>query len=418
MRAVSKSAFFVVIAVTSATCHADPFNHYKLGQLKDFRVVSAGGHSLLESKIPGNVKRTFSASFANFSHEEVAEIDLHLHVYSKTTNKTVYDGPTVTVKEFNINLFAHKGSLWPASYGGISNPIVQDYPGMYWTTDTRDTLTVTEIRTFKGPQDYHNLGHLFTKFNFIKEPEALAILKKDPSICKVQEPSGLTAGHVMIMTQHPASIDFVLKNGGAISKPTKDGTTMMDFGAISDFSDTIEYVVKKGGNVNQLDKNSTPLILAASIGNLVAVKWLLAHGAKPDLEVSNGNIPAHAAIGGGYPEILKALVAAGADPKRLTKFGFSWMHAATANNNMLPYVAKYGIPIDIVNPQTGMTPLFYSVALGRDYSSVWLLQHGANPDTKDKRGKTMYDYAKRLNTLNSDRYARELVKMYSTYKKK
>jgi hypothetical protein len=65
-----------------------------------------------------------------------------------------------------------------------------------------------------------------------------------------------------------------------------------------------------------------------------------------------------------------------------------------------------------------MTPLFYSVALGRHYSSVWLLQHGANPETKDKRGKTMYDYAKRLNTLNSDRYVRDLVKTYSTYKKK
>ena len=418
MSAVLKSAIIGVAALTGATSFADRFNHYKVGQLKGFTVLSAGGHALLESKIPGNVKRSFSATFANFSQEEVAEIDLHLHISSFATGKTTYDGPSITVKEFSINLFAHRGSLLPACKGSLSTPVVQDYPGRFWTTDTVDTLTITEIRTYKGTQDYHDLGHLFTKFNFIKEPEALAILKKDPSICRSQESSGLTAGHMMIVTQHPAAIEFVLKNGGSIVKPTKDGTTMMDFAAMSDFPDTIDYIVKKGGNINQQDKNSTPLIRAASIGNLAGVKWMLAHGAKADLEVTNGNNPAHAAIGGGYPEILKALVQAGASPKGLTKLGFSWMHAATANANMLPYVAKYGIPIDIVNPQSGMTPLFYSVALGRKWATRWLLQHGANPDIVDKRGKTMYDYAKRLNTLNTDRFVREEVKKYSTYKKK
>ena len=413
-----KSAVFAGIVFTSAACHADNFNHYKPGQLKGLSAPTVRYVSLVKSNIPGNVVRNFQAIFTNLSKEEVAEIDLHFHAYSRSTGKTIYDGPTVTFRNFENNPFKHRGSLLPRCTGITMTPFAQDYPGMYWTTDTIDAIVVNEVRTYKGPQNYHDLGHLFAKFNSINEAEALAILKKDPSICRTQERTGLTAGDIMIMTQHPAEIDFVVKNGGLIWKPTRDGMTMMDFASFSEFTDTIEYVVKKGGNVNQLDKASSPLIRAAWIGNLTGVKWMLAHGAKPDLEVANGSIPAHAAIGAGSPEILKALVKAGANPKALTKTGFSWMHAATANTQMLPIVAKYGIPIDIVNPRSGMTPLFYSVALGQFWSTRWLLQHGANPDIVDKKGKTMYDYAKRRTTLNTDRFFREEVKNYSTYKKK
>ena len=134
MSAVLKSAIIGVAALTGATSFADRFNHYKVGQLKGFTVLSAGGHALLESKIPGNVKRSFSATFANFSQEEVAEIDLHLHISSFATGKTTYDGPSITVKEFSINLFAHRGSLLPACKGSLSTPVVQDYPGRFWTT--------------------------------------------------------------------------------------------------------------------------------------------------------------------------------------------------------------------------------------------------------------------------------------------
>ena len=408
---------FLVLLVAS-TCLADKFNHYKYGELKGFRLIDSIPYSILKSNIPGNVKRTYSTILANSSKEEVAEIDLRFRVHSRTTQKLVYNGPTFTIKDFANITFNHGGSLLPACLGRISSPVVLDYPGKYWTPDTYDMLEVTAIRTFKGPQDLHDLGHLFSKFNYIKESEAMAILKKDPSLCKTQNLAGLTAGHVMIMTQHPQAIEFVLKNGGSISKPTRIGMNMMDFASLSSFPDTIEYIVKKGGNVNQIEPEATPLIRAASVGNMIGVKWMLAHGAKPDLEIGNGNIPAHAAIYAGYPEVLTALVKAGAKPKGFNRFGLSWMHAATGNVNMFNIVKKYGISFDVVNPQNGMTPLLYSVSSGRFWSIRWLLQHGANPNVKDKQGKSIYDYAKKTNTLNTDRFLRQEVETFSTYRQK
>lgn len=55
------------------------------------------------------------------------------------------------------------------------------------------------------------------------------------------------------------------------------------------------------------------LHIAAQVGSVPAIQWLLAHGATVDLRNSEGETPLHEAAGWVQPEAIKALLAAGAD---------------------------------------------------------------------------------------------------------
>ena len=55
----------------------------------------------------------------------------------------------------------------------------------------------------------------------------------------------------------------------------------------------------------------------AKSGNTAAVKWLLDHGADPNVRWSHWNdllTPLHLAVLGNHPDVTRALLAAGADP--------------------------------------------------------------------------------------------------------
>ena len=72
------------------------------------------------------------------------------------------------------------------------------------------------------------------------------------------------------------------------------------------FSPDISSMLKDG-----VDK--TPLHVAALIGNLEQVKYLVEHGADVDEKSGDGKSPLHYAIIGGSIEIVKYLVEHGAD---------------------------------------------------------------------------------------------------------
>jgi ankyrin repeat protein len=112
----------------------------------------------------------------------------------------------------------------------------------------------------------------------------------------------------------------------------------------------------------------------------------------------------------GQTQLFEALVSAGANPKYHDHNGYGWMHTAAVRNYlMLPYVLRAGGSVNDVDPRFGMTPLM-AVARGGDYHSIeWLIKHGAKVDAKDRKGETAYDYARRANTLRTDRFFREAV---------
>ena len=109
--------------------------------------------------------------------------------------------------------------------------------------------------------------------------------------------------------------------GGAVTKGVLEGVTALSRALTSGQMDVAERLLAAGASVEARDaKALSPMVIAAWHGDVPMIEWLLARGAKVDGVSSNGfgtgYTPLLAAIEDGRPEVVKALLTAGADLAR------------------------------------------------------------------------------------------------------
>ena len=136
---------------------------------------------------------------------------------------------------------------------------------------------------------------------------------------------------------------------------------------------------------------------AASTGNATRVTELLRND--PDLIRAwspDGGTAMHFACFFRQPEIVKALIAAGADVRVPAKgFGnVTPLHAAVAGRNpdAVEMLLSAGVDPN-VRQQGGYTPLHSAANNGDERSTRLLLDHGADPSLKSDDGKTAAEMA-------------------------
>lgn len=91
-------------------------------------------------------------------------------------------------------------------------------------------------------------------------------------------------------------------------------------------------------NVNALEadrlQGRAALHMAAQSGSVPAIHFLLAHGAKVDLRNSEGETPLHEAAYAAHPEVIRALLDAGADINLPTgDYSFTALHNVLKHKN-------------------------------------------------------------------------------------
>lgn len=148
-------------------------------------------------------------------------------------------------------------------------------------------------------------------------------------------------------------VSDLLQNGaGAMEVDARDGLSPLEVAARTGCVEMLELLVENGA---PLDPSGVwaPLIGAVRSLNPGAVEFFLDSGVDPnqvatDHPEANGTTALHAAAALGEPDLIRILIAGGADP-------------ATENN-------------------MGETPLFAAAEVGQQGSMAILLQHGATPD--------------------------------------
>jgi ankyrin repeat protein len=179
-----------------------------------------------------------------------------------------------------------------------------------------------------------------------------------------------------------------------------------------------------GADLNVRDRGgNTTLHLAAQAGDLTLVNALLAKHADPNARTPKSTLPAGARGGGGFgrgggageqvplmmaaradhEEVMRALVAAGADPTLKAQDGSSVLMAAASGARLKTFAYAFAIDphVDVVTT-TGNTVMHASIAMNdRTQPEVceviqFLADHGAKLDELNGAGRTPISMADTL----------------------
>jgi len=115
------------------------------------------------------------------------------------------------------------------------------------------------------------------------------------------------------------------------------------------------------------DHNNTPLMFAAMNGNHEIVKYLLASGADPNALSEDGTTPLGAAALGGDEETVELLIKAGARPNDIDKRGYSplMFAAMKGNHSIIGALIKAGADVNH-QARDGRSALMTAATSGND----------------------------------------------------
>lgn len=160
----------------------------------------------------------------------------------------------------------------------------------------------------------------------------------------------------------------------------------------------LKSVLDAGDDPNICHAGLSPLMVAVASADIEAVKLLLDAGAKPDNpRDSNGSTPLHYALGTAPLEIAALLLDRGADARVLGDGGKTTLHSLAlqalppAPQRALQIVLaarllQQGVALDAVMTQ-GSSALLVAAATGNLELTSLLLERGANPLLRNKRGE-------------------------------
>ncbi|APR97793.1 ankyrin repeat domain-containing protein [Wolbachia endosymbiont of Folsomia candida] len=204
----------------------------------------------------------------------------------------------------------------------------------------------------------------------------------------------------------------LLQNGAGIEAPSTDGYKPLHFAADKDHKEVVKALLSKGAQVDARDNQGiTPLHLAAEEGKLKVVKVLLNNGADVNARDNSKRTPLYFASKNGYPGIVKALLEKGANfevkfagktpfydakddlVKNILKSTKDLFDSIKSNRQQKVMAAINEEAIIGATDNSGFTLLHWAAKDGYQELVQLLLDKQANPNIKDKNGKTPLDIA-------------------------
>jgi len=137
----------------------------------------------------------------------------------------------------------------------------------------------------------------------------------------------------------------------------------------------------------------SPMQYAAMSGDIESVRLLLARGAEASAEAVSESVTF------GHPDVVQALVDAGANTRLTESSGINLLHWATITNRaaVIPVLARAGVPINATD-DFGYTPLMYAATIDQGDAETLkaLLAAGADRSIRNDEGRTALEQARRF----------------------
>jgi len=119
---------------------------------------------------------------------------------------------------------------------------------------------------------------------------------------------------------HVDVVDLLIRKGANVNAATKAGFTALVFATLKNNVATVKRLLAAGADPNYTLSDQTKLLTAATANkSYAAAVALLEGGANPNVADRTGNTPLHVAAQSGSAELVKTLLAKGADLNAVTK---------------------------------------------------------------------------------------------------
>jgi ankyrin repeat protein len=141
-------------------------------------------------------------------------------------------------------------------------------------------------------------------------------------------------------------------------------------------------------NEHGLRPGNLPLTVAISAGDAEMVRILLAGGANPNLVQMYGSTAMSYAVGERHTEIIPQLLAAGAKAMPTDDSGHTPLGGAAAHGNIETLEVLVAAGARVQPHPAGYSPLHAAVRNGQFEAAQWLLAHGADIDARDEGRET------------------------------
>ncbi|XP_050527707.1 ankyrin-3-like [Daktulosphaira vitifoliae] len=233
---------------------------------------------------------------------------------------------------------------------------------------------------------------------------ARLLLDTDPSIIDIPDDDGHTALHLAVISGNLPLVRLLLKYADP-NKRDIEGHSTVHWATVCADIEALELVLSHGGSTDLADVHGGYAVHYAAqmcgttgvcqSGNpknvgVKVLQLLLSYGADVHVVDKHGRQPILWAASAGSADAIITLVNGGAKVEARDKDGLTALHCAASRGHVDcvdSLLTLCGANVDVID-SNGCSPLFYAVTLGHADATEVLLEHGADPNRQDGKGRT------------------------------
>jgi ankyrin repeat protein len=220
-----------------------------------------------------------------------------------------------------------------------------------------------------------------------RNSDIVGILLSNKATADICNKYGDTPLHVACQVNNLAAVSHLMDTNTDTNKTNRDGDSALDCAIRGGHTTLVKYILKaaKGSVMDRKMNGHTSVHLAAEIGDVLMLDYLLQGMQEVNVRTDGGDTPLHIASLHGNTDAVAFLLKKGADKNTANNHGNTALHLASVRGhiNTMKALLECDAEVNATNEQ-GDTPLHLVCLQGQANAARCLVTHDAQVDVKNR----------------------------------